>query len=202
MPSHAVYDRVGPFYLHYYGTQSGRNGGGDGHQQQPVVYRGARRWQSQRGDGFGSVLRGLARFLLPVIGRGIGTFATHTLDAVDRGVSLGEAAKSALKPTLHAIVDPAAAPNKSMNGNGSVEHGHHHHHHLRKRKHNGDDKSDFHARMQAAKRRKASMKQSGRGVSKSSRPRKSKKRQQSGGGGEKRRVYKSRKAHASGNTNF
>lgn len=42
--------------------------------------------------------------MLPVVLRGAATFAGETMDANERGVSLGEAAKGALKPALHAAV--------------------------------------------------------------------------------------------------
>ncbi len=70
------------------------------------MFRGPRRWQ--RGDGFGDILRGVARFMLPVVLRGAATFAGETLDANERGESLGSAAKNALKPALQAAVQAVA----------------------------------------------------------------------------------------------
>jgi len=138
--SHEAYDRVGPFYLQYYSKQRGR--GGADSSQEPRFFRGADSWRPrQHGDGFGSLLRGLARFLLPVLGRGIGTFASHTLDATDRGVSLGDAAKSALKPTLRAVID--AGVSRMQKGKGKM-----------KRAGDNEAGSAFFERMQEAKRRK------------------------------------------------
>lgn len=172
-----VYDRVGPFYLQYYRSQTGRGGvDGDG----PRVYYGSARWRRrQGGDGFGSILRGLARIALPILGRGIGAFASHTLDATDRGVSLGDAAKSALKPTLQAVVSAGADQFKKagQRGNGTGN---------KKRNHNMSTPSEFYERMQAAKRRKK-QRQSGGGKVKS----KTKKRQS--GGGRKRKGTKATK---------
>jgi hypothetical protein len=167
--SFEAYERVGPTYLQYYTTQRGR-----GDATGLRVFRGAERWRPrQHGDGFGSILRGLARFVLPVLGRGIGAFASHTMDATNRGVSLGEAAKSALKPTLRAVVDAGAGQMASFQGG------------------NGDKKrlaeSGFYERMQEAKRRKKhgkkshkakKVKQSGEGK----KTRKAKKVKQSGEG--------------------
>jgi len=139
--SHEAYDRVGPFYLQYYSTQRGRGAAAAG----PRIFRGGDRWRTrQRGDGFGSFLRGIARFLLPVVGSGISTFASHTLDAADRGVSLGDAAKSALKPTLRAVVDAGrASSSSSLLSQG------------------GDGKQNFYKRMLEAKRRKRQHKRDG-----------------------------------------
>ena len=142
--SHEAYDRVGPFYLQYYSTQRGR-GAAAAAAAGPRIFRGGDRWRPrQRGDGFGSFLRGIARFLLPVVGSGISTFASHTLDAADRGVSLGDAAKSALKPTLRAVVDAGrASSSSSLLSQG------------------GDGKQNFYKRMLEAKRRKRQHKRDG-----------------------------------------
>jgi len=143
--SHEAYDRVGPFYLQYYSTQRGR--GAAAAAAGPRIFRGGDRWRTrQRGDGFGSFLRGIARFLLPVVGSGISTFASHTLDAADRGVSLGDAAKSALKPTLRAVVDAGRASSSSSSSLLSQ---------------GGDGKQNFYKRMLEAKRRKRQHKRDG-----------------------------------------
>jgi hypothetical protein len=67
-----------------------------------AVYRGQRRWQ--RGDGIGDVIRGITRFMLPAVMRGVTAFANETMDANERGVSLGDAAKGALKPALNSAM--------------------------------------------------------------------------------------------------
>ena len=185
--SNEGYDRVGTFYLQYYSKQRGR---GVDSSQEPKFFRGADSWRPrQRGDGFGSLLRGLARFLLPVLGRGIGTFATRTLDATDRGASLNDAAKSALKPTLRAVID--AGVNRMQKGNGD-----------KKRKLTGGDGGgggggdlSFYEKMQEAKRRKKhhEKRQKGQGKKKQKQKQhvpKKNKSQQGQGKLSKKRVYK------------
>lgn len=93
-----VYENVGSAYLQRYRDQ--QRGAGN------IVFRGPRRWQ--RGDGFGDILRGIARFMLPVVVKGATAFAGEALDASERGASLGEAAKGALKPALQAAVQAVA----------------------------------------------------------------------------------------------
>ena len=97
-----VYDKVGSLYSQLYRQpqQFQQHSG-------TTVYRGARRWQ-QRGDGIGDIFRGIARFMIPVVMRGVSAFAGETLDANERGANLGEAAKGALKPALHAAVQAIA----------------------------------------------------------------------------------------------
>lgn len=165
--SFEAYERVGPMYLQYYTTQRGR-----GDTTSLRVYRGAERWRPrQRGDGFGSMLRGLARFVLPVLGRGIGAFASHTMDATDRGASLGDAAKSALKPALRAAVDAGAGQMASyQGGNGG------------KKRH---AEPNFYERMLEAKRRK---RERGDG----------KKAKKQRGGGKKRKGKKTKQQHGKG----
>lgn len=187
MPYEA-YERVGPLYLSYYTSQRGRGDAIAG----PRVFRGAERWRPrQRGDGFGSMLRGLARFILPVLGRGIGTFATHTLDATDRGVSLGDAAKSALKPTLRAVVDAGVGQltsSSSQNGNGDGK----------RRRLVDSSGPGFYERMMEAQRRKRSKKKKrGEGDKKKAKKQhgegiKKKKKKQRGGGSKKPRKRKQR----------
>ena len=186
MPYEA-YERVGPLYLSYYTSQRGRGDAIAG----PRVFRGAERWRPrQRGDGFGSMLRGLARFILPVLGRGIGTFATHTLDATDRGVSLGDAAKSALKPTLRAVVDAGVGQltTSSQNGNGDGK----------RRRLVDSSGPGFYERMMEAQRRKRSKKKKrGEGDKKKAKKQhgegiKKKKKQQRGEGSKKPRKRKQR----------
>ncbi len=91
-----LYEAVGSAYEQQYRKQNGGT----------TVFRGSRRWQ--RGDGVGEILRGIARFMLPVVLRGASAFAGETLDANERGESLGNAAKGALKPALQAAVQAVA----------------------------------------------------------------------------------------------
>ncbi len=91
-----LHEAVGSAYQQHYRKQSGGT----------TVFRGSRRWQ--RGDGVGDIIRGIARFLLPVVLRGASTFAGETINANERGVSLGEAAKGALKPAMQAAVEAVA----------------------------------------------------------------------------------------------
>ena len=59
---------------------------------------------SQSGGGIGDILRGIGRFLMPVALRGIGSFAGHTLTGAASGMSLKNAAKAAIIPSLSAAV--------------------------------------------------------------------------------------------------
>ena len=93
-------------YLRYYDNQ--QRGG------QFVAFRGARRWQ--KGDGFGDVLRGIFRWFLPVISSGASTFIKETAAAQARGDTLGDAAKSALRPTLGTVI--GAVGNRIQGGSG------------------------------------------------------------------------------------
>jgi hypothetical protein len=100
------FDQVGGAYLQFYKQR----GAGDG----TVVYRGSRRLQ--RGDGIGDILRGVARFMLPVLFRGAKTFLGETLDANSRGASFADAAKGALAPTVSAMTKKVVR--RVQKGNG------------------------------------------------------------------------------------
>jgi hypothetical protein len=120
---------VGSVYAQHYRKQ--QQGG-------TTIFRGSRRWQ--RGDGIGDIIRGITRFMLPVVLRGVTTFAGETMNANEKGVSLGEAAKGALKPALHAAVQAVSegfqggvgqrTPERSKRASGI------------KRAHNSDNDSD------------------------------------------------------------
>ena len=78
-------------YCRYYRSQRGG--------EIPVIRGG-----SQSGAGIGDILRGVGRFLMPVALRGIGSFAGHMLSGTASGMSLKNAAKAAVIPSLSAPV--------------------------------------------------------------------------------------------------
>ena len=57
---------------------------------------------SQSGAGIGDMLRGLGRRLIPVALRGISSLASHTLSGMESGLSIKNAAKAAILPSLSA----------------------------------------------------------------------------------------------------
>ena len=77
-------------YCWYYEAQSGG---------ELPVFRGG----LQSGEGIGDFFRGLLRFVAPIAMRGIKTFAGNVTDAHQKGATLKDAAKGALKPTLGAV---------------------------------------------------------------------------------------------------
>ena len=70
------------------------------------VFRGSR--QYQYGSGFGDVLKGIFRRVLPIALEGAATFFTAASQAKNRGLSIREAAKEALKPTAESVISGAA----------------------------------------------------------------------------------------------
>ena len=91
-------------YCAYYGTQMGG--------AQLRVFRGG----MQSGAGLGDILRGVLRFLVPIALRGLGSFAGRTLLGTQSGKTLGEAAKSAIGPSLSVMAGHAApAMSRFMN---------------------------------------------------------------------------------------
>jgi hypothetical protein len=54
----------------------------------------------QYGDGLGDILRGVFRFLVPIAKSAASKFITSTSSGLDIGQSLGQAAKSAILPTI------------------------------------------------------------------------------------------------------
>ena len=91
-------------YCAYYDNQMGG--------AQLRVFRGG----IQSGAGLGDVLRGIFRCLVPIALRGLGSFAGRTLLGTQGGKTLGEAAKSALGPSLGVMAQHAApAASRFMN---------------------------------------------------------------------------------------
>jgi hypothetical protein len=65
------------------------------------IYMGA---PYMRGGGFGDVLRGLFRRIVPVIAKNASSFLSGFTQGNDRGLSLKEAAKEAVRPALSTTV--------------------------------------------------------------------------------------------------
>ncbi|KAF0154025.1 MAG: hypothetical protein FD188_3310 [Ignavibacteria bacterium] len=70
------------------------------------VYRGTR--YIQYGSGFGDVLRGFFRNVLPVVARGAATFFGNMVNKRDEGSNWATAAKAAIAPTAMSVVSEAA----------------------------------------------------------------------------------------------
>lgn len=66
------------------------------------VFQGAR--YVQYGSGFGDILRGIFRNILPVVARGAATFLGGLVENRDQGANWSTAAKSALLPTAQAMM--------------------------------------------------------------------------------------------------
>ena len=81
-------------YCQYYKSQLGG---------EIPIFRGG-----QHGAGIGDILRSILRFFAPVALRGISTFATNTMQAHERGSSLKDAARGALRPTISAMLSAGA----------------------------------------------------------------------------------------------
>jgi hypothetical protein len=100
-------------YFRYYQAQCGG---------EIPVFRGGR----QSGEGLGDILSTLFRRFLPIVLRGVGTFAGHTLDAHQKGATLKDAAKSAINPTLSSVTSGIAEQfrGNAQSGSGmrSIQH--------------------------------------------------------------------------------
>ena len=92
-------------YCRYYRSQRGG---------EIPVFRGG----SQSGAGIGDILRGIGRFLMPVALRGIGSFAGHMLSGTASGMSLKNAAKAAVIPSLSAAVGLGSSGSSDQSGSG------------------------------------------------------------------------------------
>ena len=60
------------------------------------VFHGA----DQYGEGLGDILRGVFRFLLPIVSSAASKFITSQSSGIDAGQSLSQAAKFAILPTV------------------------------------------------------------------------------------------------------
>ena len=89
-------------YCRYYQAQSGG---------ELPVFRGG----LQNGEGIGDFFRGLLRFVAPIAMRGIKTFAGNVMEGHQKGQSLREAAKQALKPTLGAVASSIGEQMQAQN---------------------------------------------------------------------------------------
>ena len=87
----------------YYNYFNSSNGGGTEYP----VYRGARRCNPQYGAGIGDFFRGLFRSFFPVALKGASTFLNYTVRAQNEGLSIGQAAKAALRPAFGAAMTSA-----------------------------------------------------------------------------------------------
>ena len=123
-------------YCRYYEAQSGG---------QLPVFRGG----VQNGEGLGDFFRGLLRFVAPVAMRGISTFAGHMMDGRQKGQSLKEAAKQAIRPTLGEV---ASSISERMQGAMSEQTGSGYHRKSRKRKVKRLDEDGLHKRRKVYKR--------------------------------------------------
>lgn len=77
----------------------------------------------QYGNGFGDILRGLFRWLVPVIApmafKTAGSFVSNTLKARDEGKDWGESMKSSISPALGTLVESGGeAIKRKMSGAG------------------------------------------------------------------------------------
>ena len=94
------------YYYKFYSSQKG----GDF-----PVFKGAR--FHQYGSGFGDILRGILRFVMPVLTRGAATFLGDVVQKRDHGSTWGDAAKSAIAPTAMSVLNEAANQT-AQRGNG------------------------------------------------------------------------------------
>ena len=75
--------------------------------------------QEQRGEGLGDIFRSILRFLSPIAQSAATKFITTTSKGLEEGQSVGQAAKSALMPTLsEALMSGAQQGMARMGGKG------------------------------------------------------------------------------------
>ena len=94
-------------YCRYYQSQRGG---------ELTVIRGG----SQSGAGIGDMLRGLGRRLIPVALRGISSLASNTLSGMESGLSIKNAAKAAILPSLSAAAGFGPSEPSSQTGSGAL----------------------------------------------------------------------------------
>ena len=98
-------------YLKYYENQAGGS---------YPVFHGSR--QLQYGAGFGDVLKGIFRFILPVVARGASTFLGDMMRNRDAGHDWKSSAKSAIGPTAQSVMSQVANQLPQQEGAGKVRH--------------------------------------------------------------------------------
>ena len=110
-------------YLRYYNAQSGGS---------LPTFSGARR--GQYGAGFGDILGGIFRTILPIAAHGVSTFLNETLKAKESGSaqSWGDAAKAALGSTAENVVWNSLQMLKTAASQQSGSGGRRHRRHRRK----------------------------------------------------------------------
>ncbi len=106
-PEHITDLRKNAFYEHY----QRQNGSGLPVFKGPSILYGSGLpvYVGQNGAGFGDILRGFFRSLIPILApvalRTAGSFVSKTLKARDEGKSWGEAAKGSIGPSLNTAIE-------------------------------------------------------------------------------------------------
>ena len=131
---------------YYYKIYSSQKGGDF------PVFKGAR--YHQYGSGFGDILRGILRFVMPVLTRGAATFLGDVVQKRDQGSTWGDAAKSAIKPTAMSVLNEATNQT-AQRGNGKKRK----RKRKRSKKHNQEGGRVYKGKKHKAKKQKISFKE-------------------------------------------